>query len=334
MSNIQDRHIFFDIIRGFGILYIIAVHHGNEYYGGILNTQLDSIVTYNILGALFFISGYLLASKYAINKYIDISNFLKKRFMRIYPLYVLAIVTFYFVFDISIKTLFLNAAFVSIVTRDSLLTLWFVSIACSFYLMYPLIMYKYSFIKLLFLTTVLFIAGLTLYLLSNNKYLDIRFVLYLPIFSAGIFLSKHQLLIFKKNVFLLLSITAFLSFSYSFIHYLDINHQAFKYLSQILMMLSFSHVLFFLHHRLSTYAVPKFVIILSYSSYAMYLLHRQLFEIAYNTVIFNSNFSKILLMIIFLVPFLIFFSYYFQKIYDNLVIYFLSHESKPKSSLS
>jgi peptidoglycan/LPS O-acetylase OafA/YrhL len=90
----RPRILHLDFLRGFAILYIVGVHHLDDYAGNVYHSQWDVAATKAFLGMFVFISGYLLSMNNPINGKGDLLNFAFKRFLRIYPLYALSLILF------------------------------------------------------------------------------------------------------------------------------------------------------------------------------------------------------------------------------------------------
>jgi len=93
----KKRIVSLDLLRGLSVLYIVGFWHMFNYtqcfpqYYNFITLRLTLI----ILASYTFLSGYFIGLKDVILTSKSIKNFLLNRIMRIYPLYILAIVVFY-----------------------------------------------------------------------------------------------------------------------------------------------------------------------------------------------------------------------------------------------
>ena len=143
ISPSRSRVFYMDFLRGLAILYIVGVHHLDDYAGSFYHNKLDDILTYSFLGMFVFISGYLLSINNPIRNRNDLRDFIVKRFLRIYPLYVIALLLFMFCSIMSFKSVILHMFLLNVVLDRSVITLWFVSMFCFLYFLYPILAYKY-----------------------------------------------------------------------------------------------------------------------------------------------------------------------------------------------
>jgi len=113
-----------EYLKAFSMIYIVGFWHLSDYtkYLSITKNSILSDFTLVVLGVFVLISGFLLGKT---NKQpIIFLPFLRKILFRIYPLYALAVVVFYF--------FCINNALISI---KSLFFISMFSGACTFYIM-------------------------------------------------------------------------------------------------------------------------------------------------------------------------------------------------------
>ena len=145
MAFAAHRIPSFDLLRAGAVLYIAGYYHATTYTVGWPGIPFDKPIVDCCLAILVFMSGFLLAAKYPqIERFRDAYTFLTKRFLRIYPLYLLALILFAACSYVTIGQLLSNAIFLNLVLGDSAITLWFIAIICAFYLFFPILMYRYS----------------------------------------------------------------------------------------------------------------------------------------------------------------------------------------------
>ncbi|MGL6135903.1 MAG: acyltransferase family protein, partial [Planktothrix sp.] len=153
----ENRLVVFDWMRTIGIFMILA-HHLPKYYLGLQVLDQDKIDInllsfyelnrYFSLGLFVFISGYLINQKR--KRFLNsrsLLKFLYKKFIRVFPLYYLALIAFiymYQVFDpvsIIIHILGLQLLFVSD-TFSALPTLWFIGLIVIYYSLFMILNYQ------------------------------------------------------------------------------------------------------------------------------------------------------------------------------------------------
>ena len=93
----KERNFSFDIARAIAMIWIVGFWHATDYspqYAFFLKKQnfsfISSQLTATMLGTFMFISAYLLASKNTFASRFDITNYFKKRVVRIIPLLALS----------------------------------------------------------------------------------------------------------------------------------------------------------------------------------------------------------------------------------------------------
>ena len=166
--------------------------------------EYNNFITYRltliILGTFVLISGYFIGLKdIKINKH-SIMHFYKKRLLRIYPLYLIAIGLFTF-FNLSNLITSIKAGFlISMLIKPAPRTLWFITMLMSFYAISPLLIHASKTIKPSNLITyyLIFIIFLLTYLYLTQM-LDIRIVIYFPSFALGVFVARKNIEISKNR---------------------------------------------------------------------------------------------------------------------------------------
>ena len=95
----QERVIEFDCARALAMLYIVGFWHLRNYSVLRLESidyaeRIAEIISLGALGTFTFISAFFL-SKNKINTKIELFNFYKKRWMRLYPLFFISCLTLF-----------------------------------------------------------------------------------------------------------------------------------------------------------------------------------------------------------------------------------------------
>lgn len=182
----------FDFLRGMAILYIVGVRHLDGYAGDLYHSRADDVIAYSVLGLFVFISGYLLKRSHpAIGTRKQLRTFLVRRFLRIYPLYVMALVAFWLCSLMSLQDVLQHVFLANIVLNSSTITLWFVSMLCVFYLLFPLLNRDDSLRRTLIVSAAFCCIAVLLKLAW--QLIDIRVVIFFPLFVLGILASRYDL---------------------------------------------------------------------------------------------------------------------------------------------
>ena len=333
----KNRDINLDIIRSLAI-FMILFHHLPQYYFNFydlryfnINVDLSTIsalMRYFGLGLFTFCSGYLLTQRYSkFENGDDIRKFLQKRYARIFPLYILALIIFvvgsgnFNVFSFIVHVLGLQSLFCSKVCVP-IFTLWYVGLIVVYYHLF-VIMNKFC-SDLFEYITFGFIVIVILFTL--NKYLGIidrRLIVYFPTFLAGMLMAKTGILNKLKNRHILISVITWIFIMIFYIAIVrniskqDISLYYILYLVTInLIMVNFTIIVFYYSKLMHMSRLSKFFQQVSYASFCIYLFHRPVWHVM--KLIYQSN-NKIIYgayLILIGISMIICLSYFLQKTYD------------------
>ena len=149
--GIAKRDLSFDIARALSALWVVGVWHlfcydNNMTYAHWTTQQITDV----FLSVFMFISGYMLG-KYRFGKWNDIKVFYKKRLWRFYILYIVASITLYVGGALignqmyaSTEQIVLSFLGLNVLFPPHLGTLWFISMIMFFYLITPLLSFKWK----------------------------------------------------------------------------------------------------------------------------------------------------------------------------------------------
>jgi len=273
MTGSASRIKAYDILRGISILYIVGFWHLMDYSEDLafLRTDVTLFITYCVLGLFCFLSGVLLAEKYEFQTVQDHLGFYKRRIIRIYPMYIGALAAYVVIGFISIRTLVTSALLLNSILNIPLMTLWFISVIFVLYILTPLLLRKFSTMRLIILSLIACMAFIIINITTG--YIDLRLPMYLVPFSMGLLISKNPTI--KKTMmtapYLLLSV-CLLAISYFLNSYA--GNEYFKLFIIDIGILAGINLLMFLATRFETILDNRILRLLSYSSYSMYLIHR------------------------------------------------------------
>lgn len=339
----KNRVIEFDIVRALAIFLILFHHlpqHSFNFYAFHLNGHLLDLTfiywweSYLGLGIFVFISGYILSRKNpSFKKWGDIKQFILKRYVRIFPLYIVALVLFIALSghirgSLNICSFVLNLLGLQIIFASKyclpLLTLWFVGLILSYYYSFIILAtFGRGFIR--FITLVFTILLFSKLLMRFIGLMDDRFVLYFGIFVAGILGGKYKLIekmkfrhvIFISPLFIIL-VYLYVAFINpkeirSFLSFIGMS----DFIVKNLIILWLVSVVFALARVIIRTDRYVFLQKIAYASYGMYLFHRPVWWLMADIYDPANVEIKALYLALLGIPLTIFVSYYLQKFYDR-----------------
>jgi len=304
-----------DLLRASAIVYIVGILHINDYINGYLIFPGEGVVTESFLSIFVFISGYLLAiNNRLISNKDEVKFFARKRFFRLYPLYFFALLLFWFCSFMSVKSLIVHALLLNILIGKSIPTLWFVSMICFYYLLFPIIVMGYALKRTLLIIGIIISTMVLVH--AKTGLIDMRLIIYMPSFVFGVIVGKHNFLekFHKFNTIVLSSFSVFILLSYQYLQFPDSQWREFN---QVLLMLAVipSSILF--GDKLAMHINKYLYKNLAYASFCMYLFHRIIYFILTN--IYSSPSQPVMFAYLFFlgVPLIYIISFIFQKKYDK-----------------
>jgi Predicted acyltransferases len=304
----RKRLLELDAVRAVAILMLVATHliyyfHSNLFgLENVLGTYLELFG----LGTFFFLSGFVLGyNNRKFNGWSDVASFFKKRLLRIYPLYLVALAiavgAFILLPSQSHQSLSSAGVLIYALGLQGLLApryvpdfymFWFVGVILLCYLIYPLMM-RYGSnnkIRLLLISGAIFALFLAMRL--SFRIVDTRFFLYYFIFVSGIAASTFhvKLLLDKRRTFVgsALLLTVLMT-----VHVALYNHQLpsdpgyvfnagqfgpyadislFLVLNAIV-LLFIPFVYYFASYLISLTKLVPTLLLISYASYAIFLFN-------------------------------------------------------------
>lgn len=187
----QNRRYDLDALRAFSVLYIIGFWHIRTYIPDLvfLKTPATVLLTACILGLFSFLSGYLLSRRARFHNLRDVGAFYLRRLVRIYPLYLAALTGLLALRVVSPTDYFKSALLLNAPLNIPLQTLWFISMIFVLYLLLPVLVYRFSVVKTLLLTGLLW--GALMFVHHTTDLVDERFPQYLIAFAAGIVVARR-----------------------------------------------------------------------------------------------------------------------------------------------
>jgi len=192
----RERYAEADAIRSLCMVYIIGFWHLHVYspYLPRLSSLTGSLMfTYWCLGLFFFISGFLLAAAHAgMAGAAAILSFYARRAIRLYPPYVVALLSFYVfgICDVTFEQMVNSIVLVAMLVGDSPETLWFINLIILYYLATPFLIcdkHRHQW----WLVVVLLLGCLFVIHLRTNA-IDIRVFQYAPSYAVGLLCGRER----------------------------------------------------------------------------------------------------------------------------------------------
>jgi peptidoglycan/LPS O-acetylase OafA/YrhL len=270
-------------LKAMSVIYIVGIWHMFDYtyYFPSYKNVYSLSFTYSILGLFTLVSGLLIGL--SLSRSSSILPFYSKRILRIYPLYLAAVVMF-FLFDLnSIWVSIKSAAFLSLFFGPAPKTLWYICMIMVLYLISPFL-FRLLVRPKLFQGVSVGVIGLLCILVFGDKLLfwglgvDYRLVWYTPCFCLGMWLSQYSLPNDKRIVIGSL----FLTLVAALLTLVELDSWTLTVLADVVKYIPFiliSTFTLFYTAYLAQGCLPKsrVIITLSYASFAMYLFHRPIF---------------------------------------------------------
>ena len=310
MNLNKERNLEIDALRSFAVLYIVGWFHTVSF-----NTPVENLMCCCVLALLCFISGLMLARRYALDNFREIVNYYRHRFFRIYPLYFVVLTIYLLMGIIKTDTYWKSVLLTNMLIREPLLTLWFISMLFIFYAVAPLFLHNYFTKKSLLLMCLLWVGLMTVHHLTDL--IDLSLPLYLVPFVFGMMaaratalektLENKQLLLFCAAILLCVLWLFPRQKGIVQILILDIG-----VIASIPVFLPFGRYM-------SKHLPLKLIEFLSYASFLTYLSHRVLYALGGKLYHSPNKLTAVIYYGCLVLPAMIVISYYVQLIYDKLI---------------
>jgi peptidoglycan/LPS O-acetylase OafA/YrhL len=322
LRHAKDRLQAFDLVRLIAVAYVITLTHIPDYLTQDRTGALNRVMTHLMLGCLVLVSGYVLTLRYpGLRDAKGIRSFLTRRLLRVYPLYVVALLG-YVVYDRSLTPVNVAAHLLSLnlvltpATGEPLRTIWFVSMIILYHFAYV------GFARMRDSVMVIVAVLATLMLLvihTRTGCTDERLALFLPLFAAGIVMARRQVLSRLRAVPVLFSAAVFVSCGIA-----QLVNVRLMTLAEALL-----GIVWMLSGALPVWAVTSWLIRnlgwgnwagrLSYASFCAYLFHRHIYRILLLIRRPSDDGGTVLYLVLVGVPLAFLVGFYVQSGYDRLV---------------
>jgi len=197
-------------LRGLAVLLVILSHSSIDGVYMFPAADFSGMGKPGVL--LFFVlSAYLLDRQIIVgfvNGKADAwfwANYFLRRFLRIFPLYLLALFIFYGCYKAGFSTPIhdLPTIWRHLTLQQGLGIFWSIAVEFKYYFLSPLIMaFCHYMLKWDLKKVTIFLAaliGVSVYLQAKYKYDEITLVRYLPVFLTGTLISIYEVLLEKKK---------------------------------------------------------------------------------------------------------------------------------------
>lgn len=312
-----DRNNAIDLLRVLCIVYIVGYWHLIPYttwlpgYANHITEAIKDIA----LGTFVFSSGLLLARRDVQLRLGDFLDFYQRRVVRIYPLYLFALLVFGLAGLASAPVILKAALLVSMFAPPAPPTLWFITMIMFFYLLAPLLIWAaHRPARFLILC-----AGILFCCLAYHYVvlpMDSRLFLFLPSFAAGIYLQRnshlHQYL-HRHRLYLLAALIPACWLGLPAGNGFDLEVSL---LRAPMTLLGAALCVVYAERQFGHLHSP-IILKLSYASFGVYLFHRPIFELARRIYFPTDGFDQALYLLLVAVPLSFIVAYWVQKGYDT-----------------
>ena len=190
MNHPTIRDFPFDLARSICVVWIVGFWHMQNYFSPDNKLSGDSLtvcfdITTSVLACFTFLSGFFL-KKYEYTNIEDVLYFYKKRLIRFYPLFVIAVVGLV-ICGSTIQQGLLAILGLSMFFPSPIHTLWYFSMLLFFYMLTPLLKIRRDEWRKNVVPIVLMLSVLVL----GYFFFDKRLVIYFPFYVLGLNNSNH-----------------------------------------------------------------------------------------------------------------------------------------------
>ncbi len=313
----QGRDTAIDFLRAACILYIVGYWHLVPYthsfpgYANVYTECLKDIA----LGTFVFCSGLLLAGRPVDLAWTGVAQFYRRRVIRIYPLYLLALLGFGMIGMASTDVIVRALLLVSMFLPPAPYTLWFISMIMTFYLLTPWLLRQADHSRTLLLAgLILMVVGIMMH--QQVHPLDTRMLQYLPCFLLGLAWKRMPALAPACARRVLLVIAALLG---AFLLYrLQHGQELDAALGRIPTIVTGTVLLYLAASRYSGRLQAPWITRVAYASFCVYLFHRLVFHYAIGLYFPVDAYARLAYLMGVVLPLIVVLSYYAQRLYDRV----------------
>lgn len=319
----DNRSASIDLCRTLSMLYIAGYWHMVPYsnaYPGYATIYTECIKDI-VLGTFTFCSGMVLSSGGDRPDFRSFWNFIRKRFVRIYPLYFLALGLFLFWGIIDLKIFLYSALLISLFNGHSPYTLWFIPMIMTYYLLAPILLRIY-WKKGLYLAVSAGIIAFFSLARQMTDGIDPRLIQYLPCFIMGIQWRNYPPLDERRNSikYRAIEMAVPLLMMASFFFYPEASDPSLKAVFLRIPVIVSGAVFFkLMADRIVLVVNPRLIFYAAYASFCVYLFHRPI--ILFMSRLYFPEYAsyRLLYLIGLVLPAIFVISHGVQRIYDRYI---------------
>jgi peptidoglycan/LPS O-acetylase OafA/YrhL len=310
------RNAAIDLLRVLCIEYIVGYWHLIPYthwlpgYANALTEALKDMA----LGTFVLVSGLLLARHGPPARLGDWLCFYRRRLVRLYPLYLLALLLFGALGLASQATILKGALLVSMFAPPAPPTLWFVTMIMVFYLLTPLLIGLADDGRRYLMASL----GIVLLWLAYDGFVhavDSRLLLFFPAFALGVYLQRVRAAyerLERRRLYLLLLLPVAFALGLPAEGGFDVPTSLLR--APLVVLGAVLLVIF--AERVGARLRSPVILMLSYASLGVYLFHRPVFELAMALHFPVQGPYQALYLVGIAVPLTFLVAYAVQKTYD------------------
>ena len=337
---------YLDFLRALAILFVLITHLDTYLINNQLLRMFEPYFGNFGVGIFIFLSGYVLFLNHpSFHSMEDILIFYKKRIVRIFPLYLIALMVFFMIFalispmfsyqpvmDFGLKNLIIHILGLQILLSPEyatpILTLYFIGLLVIFNFLYPLLIrFSKNITEFFLISLVPFIIFLLLRFFFNI--IDNYFFQYYFVFIFGILFCHMISTNNKKWLKLLIVIPAILVFSlvvsirnlgaYNFGIDTIIGYAIFDTVIISFCLIQFEISKMFIDDF--SPQIQKLIFNIAFCSYAIYLFHRPIMTIFYGSALLLGlpEIIRDLIIIFVAIPAVFIISYYIQLFEEKIL---------------
>ena len=321
MQQVSDlnRDLKLDALRSIAILYIIGFWHlcgYSESLSNFTNSNMAYIMKCCVLGLFSFLSGLLMSKRYYLHNIQNVLQFYKRRFIRIYPLYIVFLSGFLLTNRIDISTYISSVLLINMFIPIHLLTLWFVTMILLFNMITPLFLYKYNNIKTILFSLTILLILIVIHL--TTRIIDSKLYIYFVPFTIGILVGRNEgfYAVLQRKYAICIGIILLLG-TYNLLS--KFNQEILEMIIIDVAILAAIPVFYAIGHMLIRLLPVSLISFCSISSFMAYLIHRYTFALGIRFYKPTGILSSVAYLGFFILPVTFIVAYIIQDAYDGLL---------------
>lgn len=312
-----SRSLGIDFLRAVCILYVVGYWHLIPYttaLPGYANWFTEGL-KYVALSTFVFCSGYLLGRARIQLDPRGLWSFYQRRLLRIYPLYLIALVAFGLYGIASWGQVRDGALLTSMFTPPAMPTLWFITMIMVFYLVAPLLIRVADRALPTLLIGLLLASALAAQHLWV-RHIDIRIFMYLPVFVLGILYQRQPSwrALAERHRWALLALALLLLPTSRFGNEWTLTGG----LTIVPLLLASATAAVLFADRLAARLHAGTIAFLAYTSFGLYLVHRLVFKASIAVYFPTEGWNQVGYLLGVALPLSLVIGYGMQRAYDSL----------------